>query len=212
MPEGKNGVEQILDIEVESLRNRLATLEEDFARHITNYQSGVVKQREVEMLRKLFDTRCFCSVFGGLNKDGYQETASLRVTDPASFLEFLSYFHGHELLDDGDPGVAWQEYDEDHNDSYAPFKTVKKGSPRAKRFLVRCKEMHPGTKLADVEDVIALIDEHEAAEVRRDKLMAESEVFSHRSTYTPSKRTIAGRAACHAFLDKIVADIEKGGK
>jgi len=210
MSKEKSGTQQVLDIVVASTKSTLDGLEDDFKRHITNHQTNEIAQEGLEMLRRLIDTPCFSSALGALNKDGYYETIDYGIAEPLHFLSFLSFFHGHEILDDGDPCIAWHVYPkrtEEAVDSYRPMKTVPKGTKGAEPFIARYREGHPGSEWVDCKRVVEVLDELE--EKKRINRALYVKHFGERDSSKEDPKDVAGRAACHAFLDQVVEELSK---
>lgn len=94
-------------------------------------------------------------------------------------LEFIRYFVGYELLDDGDPGIAWVRYGRwpDEEDQLV---WCEPNHPQGWRVITHCRESVCADYYLDArvdpEKVIQVIEEHEAREVERVRLMQELEL------------------------------------
>jgi hypothetical protein len=130
-----------------------------------------------EIIRRLLTTRCFHDAAGSLNKHGYDN--QFGCDGPLSRMEFLNFFIGHELLDDGDPGVGWHKYNLDtgEHEMCDPPKCLKPGFHRydasdpnwnAKPFWHCCHEiLPPGSKHLYEDEVLWVLDWHEVYEQER---------------------------------------------
>lgn len=81
----------------------------------------------------------FWDVFGVSAEHGYRQ--ALAVTSPIERLEFVKFFVGHELLDDGDPALAWCTVDLDNDGRYPQYKLCKEDEHRAKPYFHSCQEV-----------------------------------------------------------------------
>lgn len=89
----------ILTLETERAEKNYADSLERVKRHVT-YAS--VR----DLIFKMLLSPELDSAMGSLSSDGYRDS----VEHPIDRIAFVAYFVGHEILDDGDPGVCWHKY------------------------------------------------------------------------------------------------------
>jgi hypothetical protein len=107
-----------------------------------------------EVITRLLTSRVLTSAVGGFwQSNGYiswlKDSGS-----PLNRMEFIVQFVGHELLDDGDPGIGWHRY--------AKPEDCSETDNWAKPYFHRCYEDLPkGGKRLYIRDVIWILDWHE---------------------------------------------------
>jgi len=125
--------------------------------------------------------------------------------DPCSLLEFLRFFIGHELLDDGEPGLAFHKRS-DSPDVFWGWEPCGPDDPDAEpwfhRSIDHLREDYPDAQWLSVElalEVLNAADEkHRAFEERFNKLIEKNPgVFDHRDKREPSKRDLQLRDLAH---------------
>jgi len=123
-----------------------------------------------EIIRRALSSRVLNDAMGSLNKYGYDQ--SFTCDGPLGRMEFLVFFIGHELLDDGDPGLGWHKYNLDTGimemcdppKSLEPFERYSPNDPNwnAHPFWHCCHEiLPPGSKHLYEEEVLWVLDWHE---------------------------------------------------
>jgi len=162
--------EGILKIEVASLEDRVFQLRE----HIRRTFSGGTPERNAELrnlLTRLISTEQFFELFGCGNEYGYVYAQAYGPGNPVEFLEFLMFFIGHELLDDGSPGIGWHRYARGGVCSVGKArqkwvgnhvlntKCCLENGPGAKPFVIANRDDYPKpNNLANIKEVLAVLD------------------------------------------------------
>jgi hypothetical protein len=120
-----------------------------------------------EIIYRILTTRVLYDAMGALGKHGYHSGWD---GGPLARMEFLVHFIGHELLDDGDPGLGWHKY----NDKTGEMDPCAETDIGAKPYWHRCHEMLPfGSKHLYEKEVIWVLDWHEKYEEKRYKFHGE---------------------------------------
>jgi len=120
-----------------------------------------------EVITRLLTSRVLTSAVGGFGQpNGYMSSGLESSRSPLNRMEFIVHFVGHELLDDGEPGIGWHRYDERNGTMEDCLET----DSGAKPYFHRCHEDLPGGgKHLFVKDVIPVLDWHEKKEEERYK-------------------------------------------
>ena len=133
---------------------------------LSTYDEG----RYVEVIYRILSCRVdiLYSVLGAFSQYGYHHEWD---GGPLTRMEFLVHFVAHELLDDGDPGIGWHKYNMKEGIKEPCLENDRKGEP----YLHRCHEiLPPGSKWADEETTIWVLDWHEKKEEERYKFYNET--------------------------------------
>jgi hypothetical protein len=137
--------------------------------------------RELARLMLTASGQTMYSVLGGMEygfgiaMNGYVDHSS---EDLCSRMEFIGYFIGHELLDDGEPGIAYYratDWEEETSDTYVTCgPDHENAQPYFHRNVDILRQEYPEAKLLNVRDAIWVIQKHEqdrletAASIRAD--------------------------------------------
>lgn len=167
-----------LEFELQRVRDRYRWAFESLQEYVSeskDYYKGLK-----EVVGRLLTSRVLCSAVGGYGElHGYIHWFQDDTDKPLSRMEFISHFVGHELLDDGDPGIGWHRYDlqtgkyeiclESDDPSLLTFEDRmefgKKGKGRPEPFFFQRKEMlKPEPPLLTPEKVLWVLDWHEKKE------------------------------------------------
>lgn len=123
----------ILDIEKQKLESRCDS--------IIRWLFETVKssdQETVKLLCRLIPSRVLDQAAGVLNKHGYNDAAVDGYLDK---LEWIRFFVGHEILDDGSPALCWHKYNRDQRNGENMFIDCQRGEMGAKPYWHRCQEI-----------------------------------------------------------------------
>lgn len=115
--------------------------------------------------------------FGGL-EDGFRIKLDgyggyIPYDDPCALMEFIRFFVGHEILDDGEPGIGYYRHArfDDEAERHLTFVRCGKDDEGAEPYFARNIDLlradYPDSKWLDVEDAIEILQFHEAKQVKR---------------------------------------------
>lgn len=137
----------------------------DRIRDLLNHQSLNVRTLTARLLTVPSATQY--AMFGG--EDRHEKMLSypwLSFARGCSWLEGVAQFIGHDILDDGDPGIGFMR-----NDSHEGFTPCSKDHEQAQPYIHRCVEVlrhtMPDAKLLQVESTLEVLDWYEAKRTRR---------------------------------------------
>ena len=108
----------------------------------------------------------FCIKLGGYS-------GRLPHDDPCALMEFISFFVGHEILDDGEPGVGYYRYAhlDEKAESHITFVRCGKDDDGAEPYFAGSidllREDYPDAERLDVEGAIEILQFYEAKQVKR---------------------------------------------
>ena len=119
--------------------------------------------------------------------------------DPCSLMEFIRFFVSHELLDDGEPGLAFYK----RQDRVGECVPCGPDDPDAQPYFHRCVDVlrddYPNAQWLSVELALEVLtkteEEHEAFEARMNLLYEEER-------YAPSKQELQLRALAEELTHK----------
>lgn len=153
--------------------NEVKTRYENGVKWIVDHlMSSYTSPLEKEAIRKLLSSAVLVPACGNYtNKWGYvsdNNGNSASLDTPLGRLEFLRFFVGHELFDDGDPGIGYYRYnDRQDSDEASFFITCEKDEPGAKPFFHRCWELlPPGSQHLHEQEVLDILTWHGEDEKR----------------------------------------------
>jgi len=114
--------------------------------------------------------------FGGL-EDGFRVKMDgygsyIPYEDPCALMEFIRFFVGHEILDDGEPGIGYYRSTiGDEERSHIDFVRCAPDHPKAQPYFHRNVDMlrqeYPESKYLDVDDAIEILRFYEAKQAQR---------------------------------------------
>lgn len=115
-----------------------------------------------ELVYKLLTSRVLCAAAGGYEQpNGYTHWFQGDSNEPLLRMEFIVFFIGHELLDDGDPGIGWQRW----TGGCPLVEDCPETHPRAQPYFHCCHEiLPPGSKRLGPDEVLWVLDWHEKKE------------------------------------------------
>jgi len=116
-----------------------------------------------EVVVRLLTSRVLASAIGGYEQTkGYMSWLNGNSDTPLNRMEFIVHFVGHELLDDGDPGIGWHRWT---RDGRLMMEDCLETDNKAEPYFNTCHELlPPGSKHLYVKDVIWILDWHEKKE------------------------------------------------
>lgn len=174
---------------------------------------------EVHKLTRLMMTASSSTLYGVLGgmETGFDITMNgygmVSGMDPISLMEFLQFFIGHEILDDGDPGIGYYRSPRSEENTHETFVRCSGDHPDARPYfhsnIELLRKEYPDSKRLRLEDAIEIIEGYEqrrremAASIREDIAKYGDACFwgDHARDYddTPSQKMRA------ALVDEIIA-------
>lgn len=120
--------------------------------HFTADTDPKIREVLYRLIRSPHLREVFGCTEGGIGSDRYW-------IDPLDHLEFIEWFVGHELLDDGSPIIYWPKVGDDGLPAWDDLPYIRHSTD----------ELPSGAVWIDVDDVLKILDIHEAVLVRRVK-------------------------------------------
>jgi len=150
-----------LDFELNQIKDRFDYAFKRLKEFATNKKHSEMSKKHSEIIYRILTSRVLYDAIGEGDIYGYTVNWD---PGPLSRMEFLVHFVGHELLDDGDPGVGWHKYNLKTGEKDA----CREQDKRAQPFFHHCHEMlPPGSKRLYEEEVIWVLDWHERYDEER---------------------------------------------
>lgn len=159
-----------LEFELQRVRDRYQIAFE----YLKEYSNIKELPKLKEVIGKLLTSPFLVDAIGGYCEPrGYM--GEMVEDTPLKRMEFIGHFVGYDLLDDGDPGLAWHKYDlRGHKSMY---RLCKKEERNACPFFFRRKEiLKPEPPLLSMEQVVWTLDWYEEKDRGRCETMSEWEV------------------------------------
>jgi hypothetical protein len=147
---------QALEFELDNIKNRF-----DHSFESLKYFCSKYGAKYSEIIYRILTTQVLYAAKGEFNDYGYHTNWE---AGPLARMEFLVFFVGHELLDNGDPGLGWHRYRYEDG----KMKMCDENDLGAEPFWHTCHEILPaGSKHLYEEEVLWVLDWHEKHEEER---------------------------------------------